>query len=94
MKRRALKLTRRIRLRELEPPGERQEGMRNISTTITERVLCVRDLARLLVAIGSLDVEQALAKVAEWKRLEAMYIVDAEIGKRPLVRYVKKRVVS
>lgn len=78
-------------LRQMESPSERQEGMWGISTIVTERILCVRDLARLLIAIGTLDVDVALNRIVEWKRLEAMYVMDGELEKRPLVRYVRER---
>lgn len=85
-KRRGSHALRHVTLRQFESLPERQEGMWGISTVVGERRLCVRDLARLLVAIGTLDVNKAFQRIAEWKRLEAMYIVDAEIGKRPLLK--------
>lgn len=57
----------RMTLRQLEDDVE-SDGMWGISTIVAERVLCVRDLARLLTAIGTLDVEEALARIEEWKR--------------------------
>lgn len=54
-------------LRQMEEDTD-SDGLWGISTIVAERVLCVRDLALLLTAIGTLDVEEALAKIAEWKR--------------------------
>jgi len=57
----------RMTLRQMEDDAG-SDGMWGVSTIVAERVLCVRDLARLLTAIGTLDVEEALARIEEWKR--------------------------
>lgn len=77
-RRKKYKPSRRPTLRHFEGDPADQEWMWGITRVVTERVLCVRDLARLLVAVGTLDVDEALARIAQWKRVEAMYKVEAE----------------
>lgn len=67
MKQRVKPALHRMTLRQMDDDAE-SDGMWGVSTIVAERVLCVRDLARLLTAIGTLDVEEALARIGEWKR--------------------------
>lgn len=62
---------RRLKLRQLEDKPERHEGFWNISLIVSERIRCVQDLARLLVALGTLDVDEALARIEVLKAVEA-----------------------
>lgn len=46
------------------------DGLWGISTIVAERVQCVRDLALLLTAVGTLDVNEAMQRITRWKKLE------------------------
>ncbi len=65
-------------LRQMEDDAE-SEGLWGISTIVAERVQCVRDLALLLTAVGTLDVNEAMRRIARWKKLEQMYQIEAEL---------------
>lgn len=68
----------RMTLRQMDDEAG-SDGLWGVSTIVAERIQCVRDLALLLTAVGTLDVNEALRRIARWKKLEQMYQIEAEL---------------